>query len=692
MSPRDTVRSSGVLQRNRLTVLTPALGLALVCAITLGGCPLLESLIDNWQRTPLVAGLEKFSSAQDLEQYLREQYRNQNRTQYTTRNTLGWLFTPAAAPTGGAAAEDAADGTSNDDYSTTNVQEAGVDEGDIVKNDATYLYIIHVPQPLYYATEPWDAGGARIDMAVATQASQYDSELRIVQAIPATGMAVKSRLDLPGTVEEVYLRGDRLIAVGGRYDRGTETIISVVDVTDRANPVILKTLAVEGTLSTSRLIEERLHVVLQLYPDVAIAGDGDDPVSDGESTPGSPGAAAKAQTASDVSTLEQMIPDMVVVSSDGTSAQQDVVEWDEVYRPLSPAGYMMTIILTMDVDDLTQELKKTAVVGSTDTVYASTGALYLARTDYDYQGNRSVETTVISMLALQDEGAVYVGGGSVPGWLLNRFSLSEYQGYLRLATTIGRSGAWSGQQSSNNVYVLKAQDGSLDIVGRLEGLAPGEQIFSARFLGNRGFLVTFVQVDPLFTIDLSDPANPVAVGELKVPGYSDYIHPLGENHLLTIGKDSLTENGTPWYQGVQVSVFDVTNFAAPVQVDVEIFGERGTESEALHDPHAFSYYAPAEMLAVPIQLAENAGVEPWDYGQTTFDGLYLLHVTTAGIEQLARIAMRSASQYGDYWYWGNDWTRGVFIGDYVYAVSSDKVRAVPRANVAADPIELLLNP
>ena len=139
--------------------------------------------------------------------------------------------------------------------------------------------------------------------------------------------------------------------------------------------------------------------------------------------------------------------------------------------------------------------------------------------------------------------------------------------------------------------MLGEEDGELVIFGRLEGIAPGEQIYSARFIGSRGFLVTFKKVDPLFTFDLTDPADPQVVGELKVPGYSDYIHPLGENHLLTIGKYAVEDGDMVWYQGVQISVFDVTDFADPVQVDVEIVGDRGTESEALENPHAFNYFA-----------------------------------------------------------------------------------------------------
>ncbi len=204
--------------------------------------------------------------------------------------------------------------------------------------------------------------------------------------------------------------------------------------------------------------------------------------------------------------------------------------------------------------------------------------------------------------------------------------------------------------------------------------------------------MTFKKVDPLFTLDLSDPASPRVVGELKVPGYSDYIHPLGDNHLLTIGKDAVDMGDFAWYQGVQISVFDVTEFADPQLVDAEVVGDRGTESEALHNPHAFNFFAPVDMLAVPMTIAGEAGQEPSDFGVPIFQGLCLFRVTTeGGIEPAARIAtefVESLPHWG-YW-WGYDWVRGIFIGDHVYAVTSSAVYASPLDDLGATPQGLIL--
>ena len=677
MTFRNRFHSTGT----RWMVGLPTAALVLLGIATVGGCPQLLELLGNPRGTSLTPGLEKFSSAQDMEQYLRDQYNWQRNNGYgggTPRGGLGLgLFgAPLAAE-----ADTANDGGSQDDgYSTTNVQEAGVDEGDIVKNDDTYLYIAHTPQPAFiplfvaFDGEAPEIAAAAIGTAGDLSGSP-DSELRIVRAVPATNMAVESRLTVPGAVHELYLRGDALVTLATKWNEGDQTHVSIIDVSDRTKPTIVKTIVVEGSLTTSRVIDERLHLIVQLYPNVRDVLETD----------------VKGDAEESIATLDVMLPDVTITNGDGTPDVSNVVDWNDVYRPLSPAGCMMTVVLSIHLDDLSQPPQKTAIVGYTDTVYCSSQALYLAHTGWVFDGNQSSERTVIAKLELRDEGTVHVGSGEVPGWLLNRFSLSEHKGYLRVATTTGQSWFGDRQVSSNNVYVLGQREDELAVMGQVTGLAPGEQIYAARFLGDRGFLVTYERVDPLFTLDLSDPTNPTVVGELKIPGYSDYLHPLGENHLLAIGKDTLDDGSTAWYQGVQISIFDVSDFANPTRLDVETIGNRGTESQALRDPHAFNYFASAEMLALPINLVEGGSDNPWSYGAQTFDGLYLYDIdTTDGITYLGRVPLRDVSGALPCACGGTDWTRGVFIGDYVYGVADDLVRAVPQADVNAAPVELAL--
>ncbi|UCF33677.1 MAG: beta-propeller domain-containing protein, partial [Phycisphaerales bacterium] len=454
-------------------------------------------------------------------------------------------------------------------HSTTNVQEEGVDESDLVKNDGTYLYILS------------------------------GNTLRIVRASPADEMAVLSTTELQGTPSELYLRGDTAIVLGTDYAYADDymddwyccswgnAVITVLDVTDRSAPEMVASMEVEGSLTTSRLIGSKLHLVLSVWPALP-STQGRMPI-----------------LLSDVAAL---VPDITITIRDEESTTQDLVNWRDVYHPVDPDGYEMTAVVTWDVDEPSETFQSIGVMANAGTVYVSPQAMYLADGDYDYWGNQR-ETTDIYRFDLNENGARFVGAGIVSGRLLNRFSLGEYEDHLRVATTVGHVFRTGGDTAKNNVYVLRPEGEELAVVGSVENIARGERIYSARFIGERGFLVTFKKVDPLFTLDLSVPTAPRVVGELKVPGYSDYIHPLGEHHLLTIGKDAVDMGEFAWYQGVQLSVFDVTDFAHPRRVDVKVIGERGTESEALHNPHAFNYFPPSETLAIPMSIAEGADPE-----------------------------------------------------------------------------------
>lgn len=179
------------------------------------------------------------------------------------------------------------------------------------------------------------------------------------------------------------------------------------------------------------------------------------------------------------------------------------------------------------------------LVGASSCIYVSTGHIYITVPRYDQLGAGRVEETSIYKVRVDDGKTIYVAGGEVPGWVLNQFSMDEFNGYFRIATTMGRH--WGeALRLRNNVYILNS---TLGIAGRLEGLAPGEEIYSARFMGSRCYLVTFKKVDPLFVLDLSSPTNPKVLGRLKIPGYSNYLHPYDEGHLIGIGKETVEAEG-----------------------------------------------------------------------------------------------------------------------------------------------------
>ncbi len=297
------------------------------------------------------------------------------------------------------------------------------------------------------------------------------------------------------------------------------------------------------------------------------------------------------------------------------------------------------------------------------------------------------EKTTVHKFALGDE-IRYLGKGEVPGHLLNQFSLDEHNGYLRLATTIGevwRSNDGSRTLATNNVYVL---DSSLNLTGKLEGLAPGETLYSSRFMGNKAYLVTFKKVDPLFVIDLSNPQNPQLLGKLKIPGYSDYLHPFGENHLIGLGKDAVPaeEGDFAWYQGVKLTLFDVSNLSNPIELSTYAIGDRGTESYALHDHKAFLFNPANGLLVIPVTLAEinkaqhPSGLEPNAYGDFTFQGAFVFNVgINNGFQLKGRVSHATTDELlksGEYYYGGGtDVERSAYINNVLYTISQKYIKA-----------------
>jgi len=701
------------------------------------------------------AALRRFESEEELEAYFKGQIVAQN-DQFTGRSEgeggLGGLppaeesadATGAPESPGASTADQngAADGATpapgDEDHSGTTIQEEGVDEADVVKTDGEYLYIV--------------SGGM----------------LRIVQARPAESMALVGSFELQGWGSELYLVGDRAVAVtqadggyriltdggvavggaegsaaadetvssdaaekqdAGSTDGATEpdvvidapiydywrpqTVVAVIDLTDRSNPTLVSKTTFDGSPAASRMIDGVLRLVLANYPnyyyDVLPLG-----------------AAGMEQNVESVD-VDALLPNFVTESSDGETAEGNIVEWDGFYRPTDPDGFGVTTVVTLD-SAAPQTFNAVAVVANPGLVYASTEALYLTDTSYYYDFART-ETDVYKF-AFEPTTVSLVGAGTVPGRILNQYSMGEFEGFLRVATTTDGLFLWETGQSipsRNGVYVLGENAGRLDVVGQIEDIGVEETIQSARFLGDRGYVVTFRQIDPLFTLDLSDPTAPRVVGELKVPGYSTFITPMDADHVLTVGVD-VDESGIG-SNGVQLSIFDVSDFANPVQAHKVVIGDWSTYSEATWNPKAFTYFAEQDLLALPIDqydwssdgwieplpaegdesVGEGAasggeaedgagsGSEPGSAGTdgvapdeplpppppppNDFHGLYVYRVTAdEGFDELGRIS--TAPQEPSAWWWGPSFTRGVFIGDHVYAATDWSVTSAALADVS----------
>ncbi|MFQ6013649.1 MAG: beta-propeller domain-containing protein, partial [Thermoplasmata archaeon] len=368
-----------------------------------------------------------------------------------------------------------------------------------------------------------------------------------------------------------------------------------------------------------------------------------------------------------------------VICEDGLCQEYDAARI--YYDPEVEESGSLTNVVALDLlDGETGYLS--VLTGFVSTVYMSPANLYVTfgkwrRAGVFMPGEGDTLTTSIYRIAVEGTQLHPAAGGDVKGWLLNQFSLDEQDAHLRVATT-----TW-GDVPQNHVYVL---DEALEVVGALEGLAPGETIYSARFLGDLGYLVTFEKVDPFFVLDLADPRRPRVLGYLKIPGFSEYLHPLDETHILGVGKDTIEDPGGAfsWFQGLKLSLFDVSDVGDPKEVAKLLLGDRGSSSPVLYDHRAFLYIREARLVVLPVDLVElvepptgDGELPPWEYGTEPWHGALVLTVTPeTGFEVQAWISHLPLEDQACR-YAGGPYgvTRALYIGEYLYTVSPRVLQA-----------------
>ena len=369
------------------------------------------------------------------------------------------------------------------------------------------------------------------------------------------------------------------------------------------------------------------------------------------------------------------------------NGEVDVIQPNEIsyIDDIEDRNYMLTIITSIDVND-GDTTKETILSGYTGNVYVSMNNIYLTQTQYSSWYTGEGEKTIIQKISIDEDNVKYVASGEVKGHILNQFSMDEFDENFRIATS---GSLWeSGESiSKNNVYIL---DENLNIIGKLEDLAPGEKIYSVRFIGERAYMVTFKKVDPLFVIDLSNPQSPSILGKLKIPGYSDYLHPYDENHIIGIGKEAADASSEDvnsrnldfaWYQGMKIAIFDVSDVENPVELHKIVIGDRGTDSEALHEHKAFLFNREKELLVLPITLAEykEPPTEPWQYGEFTFQGAYVYKINLdEGFKfkgRITHVTEQDELKRGYYYDWYTQIKRSLYIGDILYTVSNKIIKA-----------------
>jgi len=649
--------------------------------------------------------IKKFGSPDEIRDYIKN---NTQLAQESYYNTNGMLATDrmTAVPVM-AVQESAAKGSSltgalpstlgfgSPDYSQTNVQVAGVDEPDFVKNDGRYIYVIS------------------------------GSTLAIVDAYPAPSATVISKTELEDSPREIFINGDRLVLLksGSEEVASTEeqpvpvsagkmammpprypyyrsapvTHAVFYDISDRAHPKVLKDFTIDGDYVNARMIGDTVYLLSResVYP----------------------------------------YDDRIIVPAIRENAK--IIATPDVYYFDNPEmQYDFTTVTSFDVRNSVTKDAKTYLVGSGNIIYVSPDAMYVSYQKYHniYRPMRAMvepainvvqesigsaggisrvsspvlvedfntmsesekqaviaemksgeqeairkreidqSTTIIHKIGINNGAITYLAKGEVPGYLKNQFAMDEYGGNLRVATT---SDVWTtrGQYEYNNVFVL---DSAMKTIGSLTHIAEQEKIYSTRFIGDRLYMVTFKRIDPFFVIDLSTPSSPKILGKLKIPGYSDYLHPYDKNHIIGIGKETTTNDwGGVSTKGLKLALFDVSDVEHPKQLDKVEIGDPGTDSAALTDHRAFLFDKNKNLLVIPVRVVKQIDTSGKYIGdqQRIWYGAYVFGLTPeTGFSLKGTIEHNTTGGYS--WYGSPfDVKRSLYIGATLYTLSQKQILA-----------------
>ena len=588
------------------------------------------------QNPPIVVahGMVRFTSQAELQSFLVD------KSLYCSQYDNGLYGGPLRGDVQALSAETGPGAPSSPSHSETNNQVQGVDELDTVKTDGYYIYTVN------------------------------GNELVILKAFPPTEAGVESTISINGTIIGMFVHGDNLAIIGHAtpsyvepyFDTrsagpsywigwSTNTSIWIYDIHDRAHPVLRTPISVDGSYIGARMIGDFVYLITS------------------QSIP---------YCAEEIQLPRQVVNDRTTI----VTAQQ-------IYHSdLADYGQSFTNIFGFDITRNGEDSSfESFLLGTSGTIYVSSQNIYLTSSTYNEE-----QATVIHRIYLEREAITYEATGQVPGTILNQFSMDEYGDYFRVAThtwgnmfvtvsttSVVRPGTATSTTTrefsgpSSGVYVLTKD---LKIVGRVEGLGQGEQFHSARFMGDRAYLVTFKKIDPLFAIDLEDPTSPKVLGEVKVTGYSDYLQPYDENHLIGIGKEADDQGSFAWYLGVKVALFDVTDPENPTEVGKYVIGDRGTQSPTLTEHKAVLFDRGRNLLVIPVEVAKLSGYnEPWAWGTPIWQGAYVFTVSPdAGLVFRGGVTHLGNEEVPDYTNQDRWVSRSFYIEDVLYTISPTIVK------------------
>jgi uncharacterized secreted protein with C-terminal beta-propeller domain len=587
---------------------------------------------------PTAHAMIPFASYQDLQAFIHTSGCGSPAPSFYNRGGL-----TTGPTTAGFTAQSNAASSQSPTHSETNQQVSGVDELDNVKNDGQYIYTI------------------------------TNNTVAIVQAYPTIDARLLSRVAVGGSLQGIFVVGNRLVIVSEipgysyPYNNGGASLpalgtgasqpgniakiypiqfsgttsLFIFDISNHSNPVITTRVDVNGTLAGARLIGNYVYLV----------------------------ATQPVFCYGEILLPEQIVNGQVVKAAPTQVYHSDVID----------QGYSFTTIVGFDTtQNNPSPAAKIYLIGTTSTIYVSLHDIYLTQPVWSQS-----QQTVVHRISIDGLAITYQATGAVPGHVLNQFSMDEYNGYLRIATTNCCSQS-SGpmplvyapvSQQETNVYVF---DKSLHTTGKLEGLSPGEQIYSARFMGDKAYLVTYKRTDPLFVIGLQDPAGPKVLGQLNVTGVSDYLQPYDETHLVGIGQagtDVAWENAVR-FTGLKISLFNVTDPKQPTETSRYLIGGPGTSSPAINDHKAVLFDRTLNLLVIPVEVTAQPQDTTNRYSyQPIWQGAYVFNVTPDnGIIFKGEITQLQNGQLPT-WQDNNLFiTRTLYIGNVLYTVSNNVVQ------------------
>jgi uncharacterized secreted protein with C-terminal beta-propeller domain len=582
---------------------------------------------------------------------------------------------PTAAPAAGAAGPAS--------YSTTTTQVAGVGEADFVQNDGTRIAVL--------------ANGA----------------LHLARSWPPQALATASTTRIEGWAGALFLTGDKAVVFSGVYlPRALEGAhlwcpqpaagqmaadvwcgftyqnmvkVTTLDVADLDHPAVLSEVYLPGSYVSARLIGGRVRLVLSdslPFPDGLTWW----PDLTGVSTDEQRKAAFDALIAANEALIRaRTLDDWLrrgVVKRPGQADVEVGYACGDFAHGQAPVRSGLLTVATYDVAGAAL-VSRSTIFGEPGVVYASADTLWVATPHWWWwpeAGQR--DATYLHAFDLTDpDRAPYLGSGVVDGLPRDQYALDEHEGALRVATTVSERVAspepWGRIETAGRISVLKQAGARFEVVGETPAFGAGERTFGARFLGPRGFVITARQVDPLFTFDLSDPAAPTKIGELEMPGFLSYLHPVDATHLLGLGQQVVGVGADRTTQ-VKVTLLDVGDLTAPRELDTELVGEGWAWSESIWDPKAFTWLASRGLAAIPV-----AG---YDATSKFTSDLRLFKVDPAAVPAIAPAGRLSMSDvYLDdagvpfSWWWSPYVRRSVLAsdgsGDYVYAITDAGIRS-----------------